>query len=99
MRAGRWRHNHFNQDLKIMGMRICIIGSSAGIGLQCVHVALERGHRVITLSRSLATLPDHPALTRIQGTATQSRRRRQSTCYRSRRFRPGARPQTRTAAF
>lgn len=55
-----------------MGMRICIIGASAGVGLQCVYVALERGHRVITLSRSLATLPDHQALTRIQGDATKS---------------------------
>ena len=53
-----------------MSKTICVIGASAGVGLHCVRVALTRGHRVVTLSRSVDSLPDDPALTRIQGSAT-----------------------------
>lgn len=51
---------------------ISIIGASAGIGLQCVQVALQRGHRVISLSRKVDTLPDHPNLQVVQGSATKT---------------------------
>ncbi|HMV81551.1 MAG TPA: NAD(P)H-binding protein [Blastocatellia bacterium] len=52
-------------------MNIAIIGASAGVGLKCVEVALGRGHRVITLSRSTESLPKHPNLLPIQGSATR----------------------------
>lgn len=54
-----------------MDKQICVIGASAGVGLQCVHTALARGHRVVTLSRRVDSLPENPGLTRIQGSATQ----------------------------
>lgn len=54
-----------------MGKNICVIGASAGVGLQCVRVALSRGHRVVTLSRRVDSLPDDPALKCIQGSATK----------------------------
>ncbi|MFN7928723.1 MAG: NAD(P)H-binding protein [Blastocatellia bacterium] len=51
-------------------MNIAIIGASAGVGLCCVELALQRGHHVTTLSRSIASLPNHPQLDRLQGSAT-----------------------------
>ncbi len=51
-------------------MKITIIGASAGIGLQCAHLALEYGHEVTTLSRRNVPLPDHAKLRRVQGSAT-----------------------------
>lgn len=51
-------------------MNITIIGASAGVGLETVHTALARGHRVTTLSRSVDTLPASGNLTVVQGTAT-----------------------------
>jgi putative NADH-flavin reductase len=51
-------------------MKIAIIGASAGIGLETVRQALERGHDVTTLSRRRVSLPDQPRLTKVQGSAT-----------------------------
>jgi putative NADH-flavin reductase len=51
-------------------MKITIIGASAGIGLATVQQALAKGHMVTALSRSTAGIPDHPALTKINGSAT-----------------------------
>ena len=51
-------------------MKITIIGASAGIGLQCTRLALEKGHEVTSLSRRVVSLPDHPKLQRVQGSAT-----------------------------
>lgn len=53
-----------------MSKTISIIGASAGVGLLCVNEALARGHRVISLSRSTASLPVNPALQIVQGSAT-----------------------------
>ncbi len=55
-----------------MSKTISIIGASAGVGLLCVNEALARGHRVISLSRGIASLPAHPALQIVQGSATSS---------------------------
>lgn len=52
-------------------MNISIIGASAGVGLETVRRALERGHRVTTLSRSAVPVPDTDALVRLTGDATQ----------------------------
>ena len=49
---------------------IGIIGASAGVGLLCSRIALERGHRVTTLSRSVDRLPEHPNLRALRGSAT-----------------------------
>lgn len=51
-------------------MKLSIIGASAGVGLETVREALRRGHAVTTLSRTVATLPDDAALTRITGSST-----------------------------
>jgi len=51
-------------------MKIAIIGASAGVGLKCVERALERGHEVITLSRSIQNLPTSKLLTVKKGSAT-----------------------------
>ncbi len=51
-------------------MKITIIGASAGIGLQCARLALEKGHEVTTLSRRVVPLPDRAKLKRVQGSAT-----------------------------
>ena len=51
-------------------MKITIIGASAGIGLQCARLALEKGHEVTTLSRRVVPLPDHTKLKRVHGNAT-----------------------------
>ncbi|MDC8447166.1 MAG: NAD(P)H-binding protein [Nitrospira sp.] len=51
-------------------MKITIIGASAGIGLQCTRLALEKAHEVATLSRRVVPLPDHANLRRVQGSAT-----------------------------
>lgn len=53
-----------------MSKTIGIIGASAGVGAQCVRIALERGHRVRSLSRRVDVLPDHPMLRVVQGSAT-----------------------------
>lgn len=50
-------------------MNIAVIGASAGVGLILVHQLLERGHAVTTLSRTLEALPEHPALTKVCGSA------------------------------
>lgn len=51
-------------------MIISIIGASVGVGSHCVRLALERGHRVRSLSRRVDALPEHPALEVVQGDAT-----------------------------
>ncbi len=51
-------------------MTIAIIGASAGIGLLTVERALASGHQVIALSRDTSPIPDHPALTKVNGSAT-----------------------------
>lgn len=51
-------------------MRIAVIGSSAGIGLLTVLQALERGHEISALSRDTSLIPNHPSLTKINGSAT-----------------------------
>lgn len=51
-------------------MDITIIGASAGVGLETVHAAVARGHRVTTLSRSVDALPASENLTVVQGTGT-----------------------------
>lgn len=53
-------------------MNITIIGASSGIGLLTVKQALEKGHHVTTLSRNIDTLPEHPSLTKVSGSATSS---------------------------
>jgi len=50
--------------------RILIIGASGGIGLQAVHVALERGHAVRALARRADRIgPGHPALEAVSADA------------------------------
>ncbi|RPD45725.1 NAD(P)-dependent oxidoreductase [Hymenobacter sediminis] len=51
-------------------MNLTIIGASSGVGLLAVQQALSQGHRVTTLSRTVATLPEHPGLTKVVGSAT-----------------------------
>lgn len=51
-------------------MKISVIGAAAGIGLLTVMQALEKGHNVTALSINTATIPDHPLLTKIDGSAT-----------------------------
>jgi uncharacterized protein YbjT (DUF2867 family) len=51
---------------------IAIIGASAGVGLLCVQQALQCGQAVRTLSRRVDSLPRHPALTVVQGSATDT---------------------------
>lgn len=54
-------------------MKIAVLGASAGIGLQCVRLALQKGHEVAALSRRVVPLPDHAQLTRVQGSVTDAR--------------------------
>jgi|JI10StandDraft_1071094.scaffolds.fasta_scaffold665205_2 putative NADH-flavin reductase len=49
---------------------ITVIGASSGVGLKSVERALERGHRVTTLSRSPISIAANPNLTVVQGSAT-----------------------------
>ncbi|MCF0056034.1 NAD(P)-dependent oxidoreductase [Dyadobacter sp. CY356] len=51
-------------------MKIVIIGASAGIGLEAVNQALERGHEVTAFSRNTDMIQDHQFLTKINGNAT-----------------------------
>ena len=50
-------------------MNITIIAASAGIGLETVKRALQRNHKVTTLSRSEIHLPQNANLTPIIGSA------------------------------
>ena len=54
-------------------MKIAVLGASAGIGLQCVRLALQKGHEVVALSRRVVPIPDHAQLIRVQGSATDAR--------------------------
>ena len=54
-----------------MQKRITIIGATAGVGLLCVQQALDKGHQLVTLSRSTDTLPKHANLIALQGSATR----------------------------
>lgn len=51
-------------------MNITIIGASAGVGLEAVKIALQRSHKVTTLSRSKIQLPSNTNLTTLTGSAT-----------------------------
>ncbi|MBK9634754.1 MAG: NAD(P)H-binding protein [Bacteroidetes bacterium] len=51
-------------------MNITIIGASAGVGLETVKRALDRNHKITTLSRSEIKLPSHKNLTTLKGSAT-----------------------------
>ncbi len=48
-------------------MTISIIGAGAGVGLEAVKQALERGHDVVALSRHPGNIPDHIRLKKIAG--------------------------------
>lgn len=52
-------------------MKLAVIGASAGVGLAVVKLALERGHEVTSLSRTVETIPAHPNLQVIQGSSTE----------------------------
>jgi putative NADH-flavin reductase len=52
-------------------MKIAIIGAGAGIGLETVNQALNKGYNVVALSTNINKLPDHAALTKIQGSASR----------------------------
>jgi len=51
-------------------MKITVIGASAGIGLATVQQALAKGHQVTALSTQTASIPDHPHLHKVNGSAT-----------------------------
>lgn len=51
-------------------MNITIIGASAGVGLESAKRALQRNHKLTTLSRSEIDLPSNVNLTVIKGSAT-----------------------------
>ena len=51
-------------------MKLAIIGAGAGIGLQTVIQALEKGHSVRALSTNTSTILDHHLLTKINGSAS-----------------------------
>lgn len=53
-------------------MKIAIIGAGAGIGLQAVDKALERGHTVTALSRNTDDIAEHTNLIKINGSATSA---------------------------
>jgi putative NADH-flavin reductase len=53
-------------------MNITIIGASSGIGLLTVQQALTKGHHVTTLSRNINTIPEHPSLIKVSGSATST---------------------------
>lgn len=53
-------------------MHLTILGASSGVGLLAVQQALAKGHHVTTLSRTIATLPNHPRLTKVVGSATSA---------------------------
>lgn len=53
-------------------MNITIIGASSGVGLLAVQQALAKGHQVTTLSRTNGTLPNHPRLIKVTGSATSA---------------------------
>ncbi|MCP9456723.1 MAG: NAD(P)H-binding protein, partial [Nitrospira sp.] len=52
-------------------MKIAVIGASAGIGLQVVRLALERGHEVATLSRRVVPVPDRANFRKVQGSVAE----------------------------
>jgi putative NADH-flavin reductase len=52
--------------------KIAIIGAGAGIGLEAVKKALEKGHSVTALSTNTDTISDHSLLTKINGSATSA---------------------------
>lgn len=54
-------------------MNITVIGASAGVGLESVKRALDRGHTVTTLSRSEIPLPRRNHLTTLKGSATDKK--------------------------
>ncbi|HQR44561.1 MAG TPA: NAD(P)H-binding protein [Thermoanaerobaculia bacterium] len=53
-------------------MRVAVIGASAGVGLETVRQALERGHEVTSLSRRVESLPESPRLRKVRGSSTMA---------------------------
>jgi putative NADH-flavin reductase len=53
-------------------MNIATIGAGAGIGLQSVIQALQKGHTVTALSTNTDKIPNHPNLIKINGSATST---------------------------
>lgn len=53
-----------------MQKQITVIGASAGVGLLCVTQALAKGHKVVALSRTTDSYPNHPNLVVVKGSAT-----------------------------
>ncbi|TPG29779.1 NAD(P)-dependent oxidoreductase [Flavobacterium pectinovorum] len=53
-------------------MNIATIGAGAGIGLQSVIQALQKGHTVTALSTNTDQIPNHPNLIKINGSATST---------------------------
>lgn len=51
-------------------MNITIIGASAGVGFEAAKIALQRNHKVTTLSRSEISLQNATCLTKLKGSAT-----------------------------
>lgn len=51
-------------------MNITIIGAAAGVGLATLQQALEKGHCVTALSKNTESIPSHPNLVKINGSAT-----------------------------
>jgi len=51
-------------------MNITIIGASAGVGLLSVTQALANGHHVTAMSTDTSVIPEHAALTKINGSGT-----------------------------
>ncbi len=50
-------------------MNITIVGASAGVGLETLKRALQRGHTVTTLSRSDIAFPENNSLKKLKGSA------------------------------
>jgi uncharacterized protein YbjT (DUF2867 family) len=53
-------------------MRILVIGATGGTGRAVCDILLERGHSVTAVARHTGTLPAHPALTAVDGDATDA---------------------------
>lgn len=51
-------------------MNIAIVGAGAGIGLEAVNQALDKGYTVTALSTNVSGIVDRPGLTKINGSAT-----------------------------
>jgi len=57
------------QRVVLEPMKITVIGASAGVGLEVVRLALQKGHEVTSLSRSVEPLPKDHKLHIVQGSS------------------------------